>query len=157
MLEGTAEDRFWVRLHKAIADARLSHAELARQTGLAKGTISAWKRNQGLPKGAALLQLPAILGVNGHWLLTGEGAQEPPNGQPMLARAIEASGARVALSQVERAVHDLMTQWTLAAKSNTPPTPAEVADALAVMRALEQSHGEPLAPRPDSESPLSTP
>jgi phage repressor protein C with HTH and peptisase S24 domain len=52
---------------------------IAREAGVSRpGTGSAWLRDA-VPGGRALMRLPQILGVSGHWLLTGEGPMRPDN------------------------------------------------------------------------------
>jgi transcriptional regulator with XRE-family HTH domain len=64
---------FRARLLAAMAEKGWSHNALARALGRSQGGVSAWFREDSdrLPDGAAMLQLPALLGVNGTWLLTG--------------------------------------------------------------------------------------
>lgn len=59
--------------------AGLDPAGLTRELGFPQGTVWGWLKEGTVPNGKALLRLPAALRVNGHWLLTGEGAVEPPD------------------------------------------------------------------------------
>lgn len=71
------------RLVLAIERSGLTKAEIAGTVGVRPATLSAWiAEGDGfsVPAGEQLLQLPEVLGVSGHWLLTGEGPMEPETG-----------------------------------------------------------------------------
>ena len=56
----------------------MSQSELAKRLGTKQSTVHGWVK-QGVPPTADLLaKVPAALGINGHWLLTGEGKMDPP-------------------------------------------------------------------------------
>ncbi len=71
------EHAFRHRLRQAVEACSLEKQEIARRVGLRRpGTLSAWIGDGpdfAIPRGQQLLRLPGILGVSGHWLLTGEG------------------------------------------------------------------------------------
>lgn len=64
---------FFERLREVLDDRHMSQAELARELGVGEATVSEWFTRGRVPQGDVFLRLPHVLGVNGHWLLTGEG------------------------------------------------------------------------------------
>lgn len=77
---------FKARLARAIAVWGLGKAGLAGRLGTEPARVSEWLRDPekpgaSLPSGEVFLRLPAILGVNGHWLLTGVGDERAAPGE----------------------------------------------------------------------------
>lgn len=70
-------DGFLRRVKAVLREKEMSQAELSRSLGVGQATVSEWFTRHRVPNGAVLLQLPGVLGVNGHWLLTGEGSRVP--------------------------------------------------------------------------------
>lgn len=71
------------RIKRARERAGLTQADLARRVGSKSGrsgTVSDWERGK-YPGAETLAELPGVLGCDGHWLLTGEGAmvRRPPS------------------------------------------------------------------------------
>lgn len=58
--------------------AEISGNELARRLETSQSTVQGWTAGRSHPGGEYLVQLPGILRVSGHWLLTEEGPIEPP-------------------------------------------------------------------------------
>lgn len=73
--ESDLRDAWFYRLVLAKGYAGINNAEIARRTRASDSSVSTWfdKRIKAMPEGIKLLQLPWALGVDGHWLLTGEG------------------------------------------------------------------------------------
>lgn len=75
-------------------------ADLAKALGVPHATALKW-RTGSVPGGDLLAKLPEVLGVSGHWLLTGEGPIEPP-GVPVeweaLRRAVAAEEREAVLA-----------------------------------------------------------
>ena len=73
----TPEHAFRDRLKRAVEACSLEKREIASRVGLRRpGTLSAWLgdgSDVAMPRGRQLLRLPGVLGISGHWLLTGEG------------------------------------------------------------------------------------
>jgi len=73
----TLEQAFRDRLKQAVEACPLEKREIAKRVGLSRpGTLSTWLvggPDFAMPRGQQLLRLPGVLGVSGHWLLTGEG------------------------------------------------------------------------------------
>ena len=73
----TLEHAFRDRLKQAVEACPLEKREIAKRVGLSRpGTLSTWLADGpdfAIPRGQQLLRLPGVLGVSGHWLLTGEG------------------------------------------------------------------------------------
>jgi len=71
----------------------LSQKDLAERLGVRQATVSAWFQNTQLPGGLTMLRLPDTLGVDGHWLLTGEhrasAQSQPETLEVLLVRALE--------------------------------------------------------------------
>lgn len=68
---------FRIRLRQALERRGMSQVELSRALQVRAATVTDWLNRGTMPGGAILLRLPALLRVDGHWLLTGEGAPEP--------------------------------------------------------------------------------
>jgi transcriptional regulator with XRE-family HTH domain len=71
----TMSSDFHNRLKQVLHDRGTTQSELARLLGVRAATVSDWFRQGTMPGGAVMLRLPALLKVDGHWLLTGEGDQ----------------------------------------------------------------------------------
>ena len=73
----TLEQAFRDRLKQAIGACSLEKQQIAERVGLRRpGTLSTWLVDGpdfAIPRGQQMLRLPGVLGVSGHWLLTGEG------------------------------------------------------------------------------------
>lgn len=92
------------RLREALQLRGLSQADLARRIGVGEATVSEWLTRGRAPLGDVMLLLPEVLDVNGHWLLTGNGPREIPDGEhPDLYR----QGAQDVLADVMRLCEDL--------------------------------------------------
>jgi len=68
-----AEEAFFDRFLWATTKAGIGPWRLAQLLGASPATTHAWFRRRSLPGGRHMIRLPKILGVSGHWLLTGEG------------------------------------------------------------------------------------
>lgn len=64
---------FGERLSRAIADSPYDQKQVAERLGVSEGQVSRWANDKDYPGGRYLLQLPGLLAVDGHWLLTGDG------------------------------------------------------------------------------------
>lgn len=93
------------RLAWAMAERQLTPSELARRLGTKPQVVSPWMTGTP-PGGRYLVQLPGVLSVNGHWLLTGEGPWEAPGDQPLLEAARREGQAR-AVEMVMRAIREV--------------------------------------------------
>ena len=60
------------RLSWAIQSAQVSRSQIAQALGTAKPRLSEWASGRKRPSLEFLVQLPLVLGVDGHWLLTGQ-------------------------------------------------------------------------------------
>lgn len=73
-------DREW-SFGGAIRDAldRIGKSQswLAGEVGVYPAAVTHWVQGSSLPKGDQMVRLPHILGVSGHWLLTGDGPMLP--------------------------------------------------------------------------------
>ena len=67
------EEAFFDRFLWAAARAGIGPWRLAQLLGTSPATTHSWFRRRSLPGGRHMIRLPEILGVNGHWLLTGKG------------------------------------------------------------------------------------
>jgi transcriptional regulator with XRE-family HTH domain len=65
-------DEFRARLRSALAGQGMTQSELARRLGVRDATVSDWFNRGTMPGGAVMLRLPELLGIDGHWLLTGK-------------------------------------------------------------------------------------
>lgn len=117
MDEGRAFRR---RLAAAIEASPLSRPEIADELGTAAPRLSEWASEGGtrMPGFHFLAKLPGVLGVSGHWLLTGEGSMRPdPKGEPPLELA-----AYKAIAAIVRAADRVSPPTQSGA---TPALPAE--------------------------------
>lgn len=72
--EWTPEEEAFFDRFLRICEARgIGPWRLAQLLGASPATTHSWFRRRSLPGGRHMIRLPEILGVNGHWLLTGEG------------------------------------------------------------------------------------
>ena len=69
----TNSNDFPRRLSLAAKRAGLSQAALATIVDVSPSTVSDWYAGRYLPRAEVLMQLPEVLDVSGHWLLTGRG------------------------------------------------------------------------------------
>lgn len=69
-----------------LRETTLTQAEIADQVGVSQASVSEWRRGVSLPSAEKLAQLTMVLGVSGHWLLTGEGPVEPAGASPDIER-----------------------------------------------------------------------
>jgi transcriptional regulator with XRE-family HTH domain len=65
------------RLAQALALRGMTYSQLADELGTYRSRVSAWVNAKEPPGGRYLVLLPEVLGINAHWLLTGEGSPEP--------------------------------------------------------------------------------
>lgn len=73
--EQDLREAFYHRMILAKRYSGRSNAEIARRSRSSESSVSSWfdARVKAIPEGVKMLQLPWALGVNGHWLITGEG------------------------------------------------------------------------------------
>lgn len=91
------------RLDQAITGRGLSGRQAADVCGVPARTIQNWIKGDRTPNAADLGKVCAHLGVNGHWLLTGDGAMYTDGG----AQYGPASSADCVGAQIEQMVRDV--------------------------------------------------
>jgi transcriptional regulator with XRE-family HTH domain len=64
--------QFLQRLREAMDARGWNQSDLARELGVRRATVSDWFARGRVPMGDAVMRMPKALGVDGHWLLTGE-------------------------------------------------------------------------------------
>ena len=97
---------FLERLRQGLDARGMSRADLARELGVGVATVSEWFTRGRVPHGDVMLRLPHALGVNGHWLLTGEGPRELEWGEgDAYLRGVRDTLARMGASLDEVARH----------------------------------------------------
>ena len=102
----TALDRLRSIVREAL-DAGDSQKVLAKRLGVAQPTISGWLTEDTLDPRASVLEAVArVLGVNAHWLVTGEGERRA---MTVGADAVFAAGVQSGLQRAEEAVRALRT------------------------------------------------
>ena len=50
-----------------------SQEKLGKLVGKGRSAVNDWETDKTLPEGTVMVKLPSVLGVSGHWLLTGDG------------------------------------------------------------------------------------
>lgn len=143
--------RFPDRLKAALKRAGLNQDGFAEKLGAGQSTVNAWLRGRSLPEGKYLVQMPRMLGVSGHWLLTGE-PPETVSGQggELAVAAVKEELRRRVLEAVEAALAAPSTSGgsTESELGASVETPAKELDELARLE-LEATLGFPPAhPRP---------
>lgn len=111
---------FFERVRQCLDDRSMSQADLARELGVGVATVSEWFTRGRVPNGDVMLRLPHALGVNGHWLLTGEGPRDVERragGDPYL------KGAQDALALMAGSIDELRRRFggTAARAREQPP------------------------------------
>lgn len=91
---------FRTRLREALEHRGISQTELARRLEVRIATVNEWLNRDTMPCGMTMLRLPAVLKVDGHWLLTGERrpleSEDPlPGGRRARAAALLEEAMRV--------------------------------------------------------------
>lgn len=104
------------RFRLAFERLGISKQELASRLGVAQPTAVEWFSRDRLPDADVVARLPDVLGVNGHWLLTGDGTQAPPgHGKETTDQAMRL-GAQSVIADLRRYVADLMERWDATAR-----------------------------------------
>lgn len=98
--QNTALELFRGRLREAMELRGLNQSGLADLLGVRIATVSNWFTRDRVPMGDVVIRMPDALGVNGHWLLTGEGPKERKPAAPDLTRE--------ALQQIRRLVDSVL-------------------------------------------------
>jgi transcriptional regulator with XRE-family HTH domain len=110
---------FGERLELARSRANLTQEQLGERVNVGRNAVVFWEKDGRLPEGAAMVLLPTVLRVSGHWLLTGEGDMDVSEGT-------EAVRLRV----IGRIVDGQISTKTLYLLAR-PEEPHAIADALA--------------------------
>lgn len=75
-METEAGNTFSGRLDRAMKAQGLNPNQLAQRLETSASRVTSWLDGSNLPGAAHVLKMPAILKVDGHWLLTGEGSMQ---------------------------------------------------------------------------------
>ncbi len=138
------ESTLATRLGMARQRAGITQAALADLLGLGAGSrISDWESGRTAPTAATLVQLPRLLGVNGHWLLTGVGPMAIGGGNE--EAQIEAAG-KILSGEVPDEVVNM-----IAGRTDPGPVAHKATHAAEVARALDAS--PEIAPENPDPSP----
>lgn len=93
------------RVRRAIKEAGISQAALERAGVASQSAISAWfTREDSEPSASALGRLAEVLGLNGHWLLTGQGERRAMGSG---ADAVFGAGFEAGLQRAEEMIREL--------------------------------------------------
>lgn len=100
----SVREAFRRRMVLAIRSADVAQADIARALDVSPSRVSRWGNpdpEQGeLPSEAYLPFMPALLDVDGHWLLTG-------TGKPGRSLEVPEERRSLALARIERALKDM--------------------------------------------------
>ncbi|MGD9525034.1 MAG: hypothetical protein AB7N73_15815 [Gemmatimonadales bacterium] len=117
-----AQLEIWQRVRAYLEDDRgLGMAQVSRDTGLPYPTINRWWSEQRLPDPAGLQALIVVYGLNGHWVMTGEGnpdvaVQQAVEKVDVIDSLAYQAGGRAALGMmaeaVERALAESKRDWS---------------------------------------------
>ena len=111
---------------------------LAGELGASQAAVSEWVRGVSAPDLEHLARLPGLLGVSGHWLLTGEGGTGLPGQPPQgLAAAAAVDLARQQVLAVVRAALDELDRGRPELRP-ADPSVGRVAKAVAAALAVDQ-------------------
>lgn len=89
---GTLHDRIgWAMARRGWSVADLARALSEAGHPVKHQVVGPWATGDSKPGGRYLEALPEVLGVSGHWLLTGKGPIEPPGEPPNWAAALAAA------------------------------------------------------------------
>ena len=92
-----SESNFHVRLAMALAADPREQREIAEEIGSSPQQVSRWKRDVS-PSPDIIAKFVQVLGIDGHWLLTGEGSMKAGD-KVALARRVEVIG-QIAMGRV---------------------------------------------------------
>ena len=151
MIESTLATRLGVARQRA----GMTQVMLAKLLGLGAGSrISDWESGRTAPTASTLVQIPRVLGVNGHWLLTGVGPMAIASGNE--EAQIEAA-SKILSGEVSDEVVNM-----IAGRTDPGPVAHDAAQTVEVARTLDASPGTAAknpAPSPDlgSRSSLKDP
>jgi hypothetical protein len=151
------KDTFGGRLRRALDQSTIpSQSSLAIRLGVREATISAWIADDALPEGKLMVQLPTLLGVSGHWLLTGE--------RPMtVAAGTELLQLEVVGVVCDGRLDDATLRRILADAEKLTPLPAAGLESAIERRAsgaretVRETGGPPDAPPAPSSAPQAPP
>lgn len=90
------DNGFAARLKAAMGRRGINQEELAKLVPAGAGTVNGWVKDGVIPSGRHMVRLPEVLGVSGHWLLTGEGPKDPPGAGDPVAAALDVATSRIA-------------------------------------------------------------
>lgn len=114
---GLDRQGFTDRLQQAMDWRGYNPNSLARALEMSQPTVRAWFEEGAIPNGAALQRLAPKLGVNLHWLITGQGPSAPPT-------EAEADQARhayaIAAADILAIVRQALTRFQQSAISGVP-------------------------------------
>lgn len=126
-------------IQKALDDGE-SQAALGKRLGVTQPTVHGWLNEDGLdPKASVLEAVARVLGINGHWLLTGQGDKRALSAG---ADVVFAFGVQTGLLRAEEAVRTLRA---------TSADATEASDRAAAERLLRAAMADVAAASPPRE------
>jgi transcriptional regulator with XRE-family HTH domain len=69
-------ETFGERLQRALDARDTTQLALADRLEVAPARVSEWVKDKWLPEGSRIVQIVEALGIDAHWLLTGEGSMD---------------------------------------------------------------------------------
>ena len=144
------------RIQMAMEAVPMNNAELAEALGLSRASVTGWfrKGSGAMPGGEILLDLPRVLNVSGHWLLTGEGPRSLDRTQPQGIESAIVHEVLLELAAVEDFLARRRAEWlqpTHRRAGATAPGPV-TPDAALEADALRRRHPPPGAAAPRKAS-----
>jgi hypothetical protein len=149
------------RMKQRLDTLELTYTEFGRLLSCDHAAVSGWMALKYTPKLAYVMQMPAILGCNGHWLLTGEGAMTVEGDAEPLDSGFY-RGADLVINDVEDALTQIKDHWTRQAKRHLRAhgeTRRDEGDAERLVALADESGGiaPPSQPIPHARGPLRRP
>lgn len=131
-MESTQErTAIWDRIQSTLDGRGVTQAVVAKSLGIRDTTVNSWYRGRSTPDSVTIGRLCAVFGLNGHWILTGQG-----NPDAMVQQAVEQAdvvgslayqaGGRAALAMMSGEIQKAVAAATKAWSTPAGPDPDQL-------------------------------